>query len=384
MSSGARAIGECEPWAPPLDEARAASIASPALVIDAARLERNLQAMVRIARSPNRLRVHLKTHKMPAIVRLCEGHGISKHKCATIAEAEMAARAGAQDVLISYPTVGPNLARLARLIEAFPSTQFRATVDDLDATTALSGAIAHVGRRLPVLIDLDVGMGRTGVAPGEIALRIARRITQLGSLEFDGLHLYDGHARDPEIGARARTARTTQAAGAAIRQALEERGISVNRMVVGGTPAFPMHAASDEPGLECSPGTCVLHDGNYRDLYPDLPFECAAALLSRVLSRPRAGRICLDVGHKAVAGDSPLESRVRLIGVPDARVVGQSEEHLVVDTPAASDFPPGTPVWVIPGHVCPTVALHASALVARDGRVVDSWLIEARDRVISI
>src|SRR3954453_21817894 len=102
---------------------------SPSLVIDRALVRRNLEAMIALARGADRLRPHVKTHKMPAIVRLCEAMGIRKHKCATIAEAEMVAAAGGADVLLAYPLVGPNIARLARLIRTFPGTTFRALVD---------------------------------------------------------------------------------------------------------------------------------------------------------------------------------------------------------------------------------------------------------------
>src|SRR3954447_6247430 len=102
---------------------------SPSLVIDRAIVRRNLEAMIALARGAERLRPHVKTHKMPAIVKMCETLGIRKHKCATIAEAEMVAAAGGTDVLLAYPLVGPNIARLARLIRAFPATTFRAQVD---------------------------------------------------------------------------------------------------------------------------------------------------------------------------------------------------------------------------------------------------------------
>src|SRR5271163_4631337 len=102
---------------------------SPSLVIDRALVRRNLEAMIALARGAERLRPHVKTHKMPAVVQMCEAMGIRKHKCATIAEAEMVAAAGGTDVLVAYPLVGPNIARFARLVRKYPATTFRALVD---------------------------------------------------------------------------------------------------------------------------------------------------------------------------------------------------------------------------------------------------------------
>ncbi len=180
---------------------------SPSLVVFRSILRENLDAMIRIAGSPDRLRPHVKTHKMPAIVRLVESLGISRHKCATIAEAEMVARAGGSDVLIAYPLVGPNVRRMALLIQRYPNTSFRATVESASAALALSEAvIAAAVSPLPVLVDLDVGMGRTGIDVNQAA-DLYRRIPRLHGLIADGLHAYDGHIRDTDLEIRRGKAR---------------------------------------------------------------------------------------------------------------------------------------------------------------------------------
>src|SRR5262249_13117151 len=154
-----------------------------------------------------------------------------------------------------------------------------------------------------------------------------------------------------------------------LRDWLRARGFAVPLLVLGGTPTFPIHAALDRSGVECSPGTCIFHDAGYATRFPDLPFTPAALLLTRVISRPQSGRLCLDLGHKAVAAD-PVGARLTLLGVADSTLGGQSEEHLVVDTPHASALPPGTPMLAIPTHICPTCALHQKAYVIEDGRLV--------------
>ena len=355
---------------------------SPSLVIDRGVLLRNLETMIQIGRGAGRLRPHVKTHKMPAIVRIFEKAGIEKHKCATIAEAEMVASANGRDVLIAYPLVGPNVARLAALVRKYPSTVFRAVVDDPDAARALSDGLSGIDRPLSVLVDLEVGMGRTGIEPGDRAVALYEQLDQLPNVTPAGLHAYDGHIHESDPVARAALAGRVSASTLALRDRLLAKGLPVPRLVMGGTPTFPIHATLETPGVELSPGTCTLHDVSYSTRYADLKFDIAAALLTRVVSRPRPGRICLDLGHKAVAAD-PVGPRVQLLDMPGATIGNQSEEHLVVDTPEADRFPPGTPLVAFPMHVCPTCALHRRVTVVEDGQVVDEWDVLARDRVLN-
>jgi D-threonine aldolase len=130
--------------------------------------------MIALAGGAGRLRPHVKTHKMAEIVRLAESLGIRKHKCATIAEAEMVAAAGGTDVLLAYPLVGANVKRFAQLVRGYRMTTFRATVDAPESARALSAALDGLGRVVPVLVDLEVGMGRTGIVPGDGAAELYR------------------------------------------------------------------------------------------------------------------------------------------------------------------------------------------------------------------
>jgi D-serine deaminase-like pyridoxal phosphate-dependent protein len=369
---------------PPYEIHDPESLFSPSLVIFRPLVELNIRSMIAmVGNDAGRLRPHVKTHKMPAIIKLASAMGITKHKCATIAEAEMLAEAGCFDVLLSYPLVGPNVGRLARLAAKFPDTTFRATVDDLDAAKALSAAFELTLNPLPVLVDLNVGMGRTGIEPGAKAAELYRAIAELPNLVADGLHAYDGHIRHSDLAERQAAGSEVQARVLALRDLLERDGLPVPRLVIGGTPSFPVHARLTDPSVECSPGTCILHDGSYSAKFPDLPFTPAALILTRVVSRPAPHRLCLDVGCKAVASD-PVGDRVTLVDLPGARLGGQSEEHLVVELPDSAPSPPlGTPLLAIPTHVCPTCALHQRVSVIDHGRLVDEWDVTARDRMIS-
>jgi D-serine deaminase-like pyridoxal phosphate-dependent protein len=320
---------------------------------------------------------------MAEIIRLAESMGIRKHKCATIAEAEMVAAAGGDDILLAYPLVGPNVKRFAHLVRGYHQTTFRATVDHPDAARALSEAVAGLGRSVPVLLDLEIGMGRTGIEPGDSAAELYALVDRLPNLTADGLHAYDGHIHDSDREERRRSAQPGMERALALRDRLLKRGLAVPRMVVGGTPTFPIHAELDIPGIECSPGTCVLNDYGYSTKYPDLAFTPAALLLTRVISHPQPGRICLDLGHKAVAAD-PAGPRAKLLDLDDARPVVHSEEHLVVESARADALPIGTPMLAMPTHICPTVALHRRTYVIEDGALVDQWEVTARDRVLGI
>jgi D-serine deaminase-like pyridoxal phosphate-dependent protein len=365
--------------------ADASGVFSPALLFYHDLICRNIARCVEIASSPERLRPHVKTHKTREIVRLQLEAGISKHKVATVAEAEMVAGCGAPDVLLAYPLVGPNAERMARLVRAFPECRFSTLVDHPVAARALSEAMARAGQTVDVLLDVDVGQHRTGIAPGEAAIALYELVGRLPGLRPGGLHVYDGHNHQEDYAERETAALGQLEPVLAMRAVLEHRGLPVPRLVAGGTPTFPVFAKLDLPGLECSPGTCVLQDHGYGTRFADLAgFVPAALLLTRVISKPTPTRLTLDLGYKAVASDPPARHRVVLLDVPQYEIVLQNEEHLVVETPAAGRFEPGAAIYAVPVHICPTCALHRQAYVIEEGRVIGTWDIAGRDRVLTI
>jgi D-threonine aldolase len=360
-------------------------IFSPALLFYKDLIHDNLARAVEMAGDPQRLRPHVKTHKTREIVRMELEAGIGKHKCATIAEAEMVASCGAVDVMIAYPLVGPNCGRLARLIAVYTRCRFSVLADHPAGIAALSRAMNAEGRQVDVLLDLDVGQHRTGVAPATEAVELYALIQRSPGLRADGLHVYDGHNHQESFVERQNAVRTQIEPVLKLRQTLEAKGLPVPRVVVGGTPTFPVYARLDVPGLECSPGTLLLHDHGYGSRFADMAgFTPAALLLTRVISRPTPTRVTLDLGYKAVASDPPAGKRCVLLDVPDAEAVLHNEEHLVIETPAAERFNPGDVAYAMPAHVCPTSALHRFAYVVEGGKVVDRWEIAARDRMLTI
>ncbi len=363
----------------PLPE-NAAELASPALLIDIAAVDRNLARMLAIVGQAERLRPHVKTHKLPQLVRRQLALGIMKFKCATIAEAEMVADCGAPDILLAGQPVGPNVRRLLTLVERFPATRFSTIGDDEGAIRELARQAAHARARIEVFLDLDVGQHRTGVAPGPLAVHLYRLINSLPGLQAAGLHAYDGHLHDTDPAARTAACEAAFAPVAALREELIRAGLPVPGVVAGGTPTFPMHARRP---VECSPGTCVLWDAGYGGKLPDLAFEPAALLFTRVVSKPAPDRLCLDLGHKAVAAEMP-HPRVIFPRLPEASAVMQSEEHLVIETPRAAEFAVGDALLGIPWHICPTVALHSEVWVLDGSRVTERWPVVARARRLTI
>ncbi|MGH7172331.1 MAG: D-TA family PLP-dependent enzyme [Gemmataceae bacterium] len=360
-------------------------IFSPALLFYKDLIRANIARAVELAGDPERLRPHVKTHKTREIVGLEMEAGIRKHKCATIAEAEMLASCGAPDILIAYPLVGPNCTRLARLIRAYPQCRFSVLADHPAGIMAVSEAMSAAGQEVDVLLDIDVGQHRTGVAPGTEAIELYEMIHRSPGLRAAGLHVYDGHNHQESFVERQKALQTQLGPVFKLRTTLVQKGLAIPRFVAGGTPTFPIHARLDVAGLECSPGTLVLHDHGYGTRFPDLTgFTPAALLLTRVISRPTPTRLTLDLGYKAVASDPPAGKRCLLLDVPDYQAMVQNEEHFVLETPAAERYRPGDEIFAIPTHICPTVALHRFAYVIEDGQIAARWEIAARDRMLSL
>ncbi len=363
------------------------SLITPCLLVYPHLLRKNLAETIRIAGSPQRLRPHVKTHKTPQIVQLELEAGITKHKCATLAEAQMLAECGAPDVLISYPQVGPAIRRLGELVDLFPGTRFSTVVDNATSLRQLESEFEKHVNRLSVLLDIDTGMHRTGIGLGAAADELYRQLSRSSVLTAGGLHVYDGQNHQSDEPERRAAVDSLIAPVMAMVERLAADGVAVPKLVCGGTPTFPLFAELANSGtsveIECSPGTCVLTDFNYSNNYRDMAgFRPAAVLMTRVISKSVPGRVTVDLGYKAVASDPPAGRRCHFLNLPDAKEIQHSEEHLVVESPAADELNVGDVLYVVPAHICPTVALHSHLIVVEDGQVVNRWRVTARDRLV--
>lgn len=357
---------------------------TPALVVFSELLDQNIEEMIRVAGDPVRLRPHCKTHKIREIAEIERTKGIVKGKCATFAEAEMLALAGVSDIFLAYNIVGKNLSRAVRFRQQFPTVTFSVTVDHPQPMQALGHAMHESGLTIEAVLDIDTGQHRTGIAAGDKALELYHAIAQTPGLRPGGLHVYDGQNHQRDLANRRAAVDACWQPVARLIERLRSARLPLPRIVAGGTGSFPIFAELSDPALELSPGTIVFHDGGYGEMFPDLKFTPAALVLTRVISRPTPNRVTLDLGYKAIASDPPAGNRLIIPDLPDAIAVLQNEEHLVIETSQAERIRPGDEFLAIPRHICPTTALHQLVHVVKDGRVVGTWNVLARDRKLTI
>lgn len=352
---------------------------TPALLIYPDRVNENIRQAILMAGHADNLRPHVKTHKMKEVCQMLLDQGIRKFKCATIAEAEMLAMVQAPDVLIAHQLTGPKAARLLALVEHYPNTHFASLVDNLDTANLLARTFAAAGKSLDLYIDLNVGMNRSGIIP-EKGLELFQACASLKGIEIVGLHIYDGHLRDTDLTIRKQRSNEAFERAQRLYKAIQASSGQDLKMVAGGSPSFPTH--THRAGVAYSPGTFVFWDWGYKHIVPDEPFEYAALVATSIISIMEDNRLCLDLGHKAIAAENPLP-RVHFLNAPDAVPVSQSEEHMVVQVADSSQYSVGDLWYGVPVHICPTVALFAEAQVIQDHENTQQWQVIARNRKIN-
>jgi D-serine deaminase-like pyridoxal phosphate-dependent protein len=356
------------------------TVDSPALVVYPDRVQQNIEEAIKLVGDPALLRPHVKTNKIAEVCLMMLHAGITHFKCATIAEAEMLGSIKAPDVLLAHQPVGPKAERLLSLVETFTATHFACIVDNLDTAKAIATLFEAKGLVLDAYIDLNIGMDRSGIVP-EKALELFTSVQKLQGIRIVGLHGYDGHIRDTDLGERNNK---SDKAFSKVEKLLADIAAITGQslqVVAGGSPSFPTHIK--RKNVQLSPGTFVFWDWGYKHQVPDEPFDYAALVITRVISVIDDQTICADLGHKSVAAENPLP-RVHFLNAPDAVPVGQSEEHLVLKVPDASAWKTGDVLYGVPVHICPTVALYDWAAVVKNNRVTDHWKVIARTRKITI
>ena len=357
-------------------------IDTPALVVYQARVLQNISTVVSMINDVSRLRPHVKTNKNIEVTKMMMQAGIGKFKCATIAEAEMLGMAGATDVLLAYQPHGPKITRLLSLIKKYGSTQFSCLVDNLATATKLSAIALRNDLFLSVFIDVNVGMNRTGIAPGDNCLELYKICYSLPGLKLTGLHVYDGHLHQPNFEERTKACHKAFAPVEKLLSQIQAADLPQPIIVAGGSPTFSIH--TKRKAVECSPGTFIFWDKGYETTCAEQPFKPAALVITRVVSLPDPTTVCLDLGHKSIASENNLNKRVYFLNAPDLVFKGHSEEHLVASAPEGHSFKPGDVLYGIPYHICPTVALYERALVVDNYICNSEWKVIARDRKITI
>ena len=354
---------------------------TPALIVYPERVRENIRLLKSMVPDASRLRPHMKTNKSAEVAKMMLEEGITKFKCATIAEAEMLAAAGAHDILLAYQPVGPKASRLLELVNRFPKTEFSCLVDNHQSAVELSAVFEKVHLKINVFLDLNVGMNRTGIAP-ENALDLFLYTLHLNGLTPVGLHAYDGHLRDSDFDVRKSKCDEGFCKVETLRDQLIQQTGKKPKIIAGGTPTFPIHAQREH--VECSPGTFIYWDKGYQSILTEQPFVFAALIITRIISKPNEETICNDLGHKAIASENPLDKRVTFLNASNLEPIGHSEEHMVLHVAKGNTWKVGDVLYGVPYHICPTVALHERVNVVIDHQVQTTWTTAARNRTITV
>lgn len=363
--------------------AHADQLITPVLLYYKDYIVKNIEKAVAIAGDPKRLWPHVKTHKTRELISLLIEYGVTRFKCATIAEAEVVASCGPSDIILAYPLVGPNISRFLALQNAFPDVRFWSIGDDLEQLKRVGAAAVAAGTKVHFLADVNVGQNRTGVATDNL-LSFYEAVVAIHGLEPDGFHCYDGHIHQPDYAERTQLAAEIIATVLSLKKQLLDKGYSCSNLVMGGTPTFPCYAKY--PDVYLAPGTVFLSDYIYSTSYREMDFIPAGIIMTRVISHPTPTTFTLDLGYKGIAAD-PAGIRGVIVGMEDiAAPLAQSEEHWVFQiAPGHENEIPsvGSELFVMPSHICPSSALYPFVPVVEHGEITGQWEIAARNRKIT-
>lgn len=349
---------------------------SPCLLVFPDRIEYNAGLMLSMAKRAERLRPHIKTHKMAEIIEIQLRLGISKFKCATISEAELLAKTGATDILLAMQPVARQLDDFSELIEKYPGISFSTLVDSKESHQIIGSAARKKELMIKLWLDINNGMNRTGIIPDERAAKLFLKLKEDPAINLLGLHVYDGHIHDNSLEKRSIACNKEYGKVEELIKILVSHGFEKPLVVAGGTPTFPIHEKRKK--VELSPGTPFLWDHGYGSSFPDLKFLAAAVLMTRIVSKPAKGLLCFDLGHKSVASEMILP-RVHFLGNNDFNQISQSEEHLIVESKHWDDHNIGDTHYALPVHICPTVSKYPYAYTVKDHEIQNKWLVSARD-----
>lgn len=358
-------------------------IDSPALLVYPDRIQHNIDCMIaNVGGNPKRLSPHVKTHKMAEVIKMQLEKGIERFKCATISEMEMTLAAGAKNVVIAYQMTGPKVERLLKLVQKFPNAILSSLVDDIDCAKQLAKTFSAVNLIANVYLDVDNGMHRTGFPLNEDTFGFIKKLTTLKGLNFKGLHIYDGQFRVNDFDQRKKE---SDLAFRPVYGLVDRIKTELNlepEIINGGSPSFS--PAALRSNVYCSPGTVLLWDAGYAKMVPELDIKWAAILMTRVISKPTEGIICLDLGHKAVGSENPIDKRIHFLNLENYEPKGHSEEHLIIKVKDWDSINVGDVFYGVPYHVCPSVALHEEAHVIEEQEWTKNWEVVARKRKITV
>jgi D-serine deaminase-like pyridoxal phosphate-dependent protein len=344
---------------------------TPTLCLDAAALERNIARMAAfLADKPAALRPHSKTHKCPTIAWKQLNAGAIGITCAKLGEAEVMARAGIRDILIANQVIGPT--KITRLVQLAATTEIMVAVDTVQNAAQIAEAAQAKGVRQRVILEVEVGMGRCGVLPGEPALALAQTIAHMPSLRFEGIMGYEGHAvMIPDMGERRRAAENAMSQLVGTHDLLLAHGLPCDIVSGGGSGTYTI--TGNYPGVtEIQAGSYATMDAKYHEV--GLDFEYALTILAQVIS-VHGDTAIIDAGMKTMTHEFGMPLLLRPEGWALTKL---SEEHGTLERRGGANLRPGDAVELVPSHGCTTINLHDAYVVTRDDVVEAVWPIAAR------
>jgi D-serine deaminase-like pyridoxal phosphate-dependent protein len=357
-----------------------ADIDTPALIVELDALERNIAKMAEFSRQTGvRVRPHAKTHKSAAIALRQIAQGAVGQCVQKVGEAEALVRGGVTDILVSNQVVGTR--KLRRLAALAQDASIALCFDSAEQVDAASRVAKDFNVTFGALVEIDVGMERCGVAPGQPAAALARRIADAPNLTFRGVQAYHGRAQ--HLPTHQQRAQAIASAVDAVREtldALNAENLSCEIVAGAGTGTFAIEAESGVYN-ELQVGSYVFMDTDYakignKDGGLYTAFEHSLFVLASVISTPTKERAIVDAGLKSYSGEKGMPW---VHGLEDIEVTGMSDEHgKLILGPKAKPLRLGDKVWLIPGHCDPTVNLHDWYVGVRHGRVEALWPISAR------
>ncbi|HZS88785.1 MAG TPA: DSD1 family PLP-dependent enzyme [Chloroflexota bacterium] len=344
---------------------------TPCLLLDLDKVERNLDLMAAAFEGTHvKLRPHAKTHKSPRLALMQLERGAIGVCCAKLGEAEVMAAGGVTDLLVTSPLVGT--AKIRRLLALARQADVTTVVDDAGCAARISDAAQEAGLRIKCLVDLDLGTHRTGVEPGEPALRLATAVSRLPGLQFLGLQGYEGHAQHI-VGIDERRAVHARAAQLLTGTAdlLREKGLPVEIVSTAGTGTCRF-TLDWQAVTDVQPGSYVVMDTDYGRV-DGLGFEHALTVLANVVSK-RGNVAILDAGLKTLSTDAGPAAPRDL----EAEYAPFGDEHGRLTFKDGNPLAHGDKVHLLPRHCDPTINLHDVYHVTRGDTVVGVWPIAAR------
>lgn len=362
------------------------SLDTPALLVREAVLLRNIQDMASFAQQVGvNLRPHIKAHKLPAVAKAQLALGAVGLTVAKLGEAEVMVKAGFTDILIANQIIGEK--KIQRLLKLSAKAEIKVTVDSLAGIRALNDACLKSGQEIAVLIEVNTGLNRCGVLPGEDLIQLAEEVFHSARLNFLGIITHAGQAYGAknieEVSEIGNFEGEEMVKAASL---LVKHGIEVPVISVGSTPTAKF-AGMIAGVTEIRPGNYVFYDGIQVALGVAVPDDCALSILATVISRPSPERIIIDAGSKTLALDQGAhgQSMVRGFGVvkdhPEVIIERLSEEHGILKVSADCPLEIGDKIEIIPNHACTVINLAEEVNLIRNQEVIEVWEIKARGKV---